>query len=105
MFAQGSGYNTCGLAEAKPTLRQHSPRNSFSLQLAEYSNHFFAELFAVRCRVETKREPIKAKPKHGSCLLHRDPQVRKPRKIFHPAHFELKVSPSARRQAISLPPS
>lgn len=105
MFAQGSGYNTCGLADARPALRQRSPGNSFSLQLAEYSNHFFAEVFAMHCRVKTKREPIKAKPKHESCLLHRDPQVRQAREMFHPAYFELQVSPSARRQAIRLPPS
>jgi len=105
MFAQGSGYNTCGLTDAKLALRQRSPRNSFSLQLAEYCKHFFAELFAVHCRVKTKREPINAKPKHGSCLLHRDPQVRQAREMFHPAYFELQVSASPRCQAICLPPS
>src|SRR5579864_6790448 len=100
MFAQRSGYNTCGLADAKPALRQHSPRNILSLQLAEYCNHFFAEPFAVRCRVKTQREPIKAEAKHGSCLLHRDPQARQPRKMLHSAYFELQISASSCRQAI-----
>src|ERR1700686_30438 len=105
MFAQSSCYNTCGLTDEKPALRQHSPRNDLSLQLAEYSNHFFAEPFAVQCRVKTQRELIKAKPKHGSCLLHRYPQVRQPRKMFHPAHFELQIPASPCCQAICLPPS
>src|SRR6202158_3840647 len=105
MFAQGPGYNTCGLADTKPALRQCSPRNSLSVQFAEYSNHFFAEPFTVQCRVKTQRELIKAKPKHGSCLLHRYPQVRQPRKMFHPAHFELQISASPCCQAICLPPS
>src|ERR1035437_1461726 len=63
-FAQGSGHDSCGLADAKETLRDHSLRRSLSLQLAEYCNHFLAEPLAVERRVETQQMPIEAEAEH-----------------------------------------
>jgi len=111
MFPQSSSYDPCGLANAKDTLCDDSLRHSLSLPFAEDGKHFLSEPFAVAGGVKTQRMSIKsdAKPwpaewaEHRSCLLRRDSQIRQTSEMFHPAYFELQISASPRRQAISLP--